>query len=98
MLGAMRNWGRWSETVAVRFPETVDEEIEFENILSIKVLELGLILVGVIMCGRKKWDERESRYSLVALSRSYFNRSTLKSPRRYTVLFSFESLSSNKLR
>ena len=44
-----------------------------------------------------KLDERESN-SFVALYRSYFDKSTLKSPRRKTVLCSFANFSNSGLR
>ena len=45
-LGAMKNCGRWSETVAVIFPETESGTKIWENMLPISVLELLVTLVG----------------------------------------------------
>ena len=45
MLGAMRNWTRWSEIDKVRLPDTILGDAAFKNILSIRVLELLLTLV-----------------------------------------------------
>ena len=46
MLGDMRNRGRWSEIGKMTLPDIVLGNITFENILSIRVLELLLTLVG----------------------------------------------------
>ena len=43
---AIRNWGRWSDIVAVMLPDILFGVITFEQILSIRVLELFLNLVG----------------------------------------------------
>ena len=42
--GAIKNWGK--KIVAVRFPAITLFEIKLKKVLSIKVLELLLILVG----------------------------------------------------
>ena len=42
----MKNCGRWSETVPVRFPETESGTKIWENMLPISVLELLVTLVG----------------------------------------------------
>ena len=65
----------------------------FEKILSIRILEVVLILVGWKICGRNICEESESKNSFVGACLSYFKRSTLKSPRRKTDLFSSEILS-----
>ena len=44
--GAIRNLGRWSDIVAAMLPDILFGVITFEYILSIRVLELFLILVG----------------------------------------------------
>ena len=44
--GIIANWGRWSEIVAVKWPDVMPGSIKFENILSIRVLEWLVILVG----------------------------------------------------
>ena len=46
MLRAMRNWGKQSEIDDVRLPDIILGDIAFENILSIRALELPLTLVG----------------------------------------------------
>ena len=75
--GAMRNWGRWSDIVAVRLPDIISVEIMLEKILSIIVFELEVTLVGWIMYGRNIDEARESKNSLVGECYSYFERSTL---------------------
>ena len=45
ILGIIGNWGRWSEMVAVKLPSIMSGSM-FENILSIRVLEWLVILVG----------------------------------------------------
>ena len=40
------NWDRWSETVAVKLPDTMSESVTFENILSIRVSKWLVLLVG----------------------------------------------------
>ena len=85
--GAIKNWGKWSEIVAVRFPAITSFEIKLEKILSIKVLELLLILVGSKIYGKNIFDDKESKNSLVGLCFSYSNKLMLKSPRRKTVFF-----------
>ena len=46
MSGTIRSCWRCPDTVAVRLRDTVFEAITFEKILSIRVLELFLILAG----------------------------------------------------
>ena len=43
-LGANKNWGRWSDMVAVMFPDIASHESTFKKI-SVRVLEL---LVGLL--------------------------------------------------
>ena len=73
----MRNWGRWSDIVAVRLPDIISFEIMLETILSIIVFQLEVTLVGWIMYGRNIDEARESKNSLVGERCSYFERSTL---------------------
>ena len=40
------NWDRWSETVAVKLPDTMSESVTFENILSIRISKWLVLLVG----------------------------------------------------
>ena len=46
ILGIIKNWGRWSEIVAVKLPDIMSGSITFEKILSIRVLEWLFILVN----------------------------------------------------
>ena len=46
----MRNWGTWSDIVAVRLPDIILAEIMLEKI-SIAVIEVEVTLVGWIMAG-----------------------------------------------
>ena len=50
------NWGRWSEIVEVKLPEIASEEIIFENMLSISVLETGVNRVGCKIYGTKELE------------------------------------------
>ena len=47
----MTKCGRWSETVALGFPETASGPRIIEKMLSISVLELLVTLVDCTMCG-----------------------------------------------
>ena len=69
MLGTIRNWGRWSEIVAVRLPDIESGKVIFVNMLSISVFEWLVILVGYKMqkSFKKEFDARESKNSLVGL-------------------------------
>ena len=44
--GIFVNWGRWSEMVGVKLPDIMSGSIAFENILSVRVWEGVVILVG----------------------------------------------------
>ena len=65
MLGGMRNCGRWSDIGKVILPNTILGNIAFENVLSIRVLELLLTLVRWSIWGKNKWENGESRNSFV---------------------------------
>ena len=60
-LGITENWGRWSETVAVKLPDIMSGSITFEYILSIRVLEWLVILVGWKIKGINELEARESK-------------------------------------
>ena len=47
--GNRRNWARWSEMEVNILPEVTSSLVSVENILSIKVLDLGLTWVGDIL-------------------------------------------------
>ena len=61
ILGIIENWGRWSEIVAVKLSDIMSGSITFENILSIKVLEWLVILVGCKIKGINKLEVRGKR-------------------------------------
>ena len=64
-LGASKSRGRWSDIVAVMFADIVSHESTFEKILSIKVLEWLVSLVGCKICGMIEFEAREPMNSLV---------------------------------
>ena len=53
--------------VAVKLPDIMSESIIFENILSIRVLEWLVILIGCKIKGINELDASESNNSLVGL-------------------------------
>ena len=59
IFGIIANWGRWSEMVAVKLPDIMSGSITFEKILSIRVLEWLVILVGCK--GTNESEARESK-------------------------------------
>ena len=91
-------YGRWSEIVAVRFPETESGLRILGKISSVSVLELLLILVGCKIYSKYLWDKKGPRNSLVAVWWSYLNKFTLKSPSRKTDLVFSEILFSKGLK
>ena len=80
--GAIKNWGRWSEIVAVRFSAITSFEIKLKKILSIKVLELLFILVGSKTYDKNIINDKECKNSLMVLFCPYYNKLMLKSSRR----------------
>ena len=64
-LGANKNWGRWSDIVAVMFPDIASNETTLEKILSMRVLEWLVIHVGCRIYGIIEFEAIESRNSLV---------------------------------
>ena len=58
ILGIIGNWGRWSEIVAVKLPDIMSRSITFENVLSVRVLEWLVIMVG---CKIKDISELEGK-------------------------------------
>ena len=78
------NCGRWSENVDVTLPDSVfSKEVRFEKILLINVLE---ILVDKNIRGNKKLEFKVSIKLFIESDVSYFNKSTLKCPRRKIIL------------
>ena len=53
--------------VAVKLPDIMSESITFENILSTRVLEWLVILVGCKTKGINEFEARDSKNSLVSL-------------------------------
>ena len=58
ILEIIANWGRWSEMVALKWPDIMSGSITFENLLSTRVLKWLVILVG---CKTKGINELEAR-------------------------------------
>ena len=52
----------------VRLPDIVRESTRFVNILSISVLDLDVILVGLVITGRRELAHIDSRNVFVLLS------------------------------
>ena len=67
MLGTITNWGRCSEIVAARLPHNEPDNVTFVNMLSISVSEWLVILAGCKKNGKKDFDARESKNSVVGL-------------------------------
>ena len=61
ILGVIANWGRWSEIEAVKLPDIISESITFENILSIRVVEWLVFLVGCKIKGVNELEASESK-------------------------------------
>ena len=61
-----RNWGRRSDLVAIMFPDIVSHESIFDKILSMRVLEELISLLGCKTYGIIEFEARESKNSLVA--------------------------------
>ena len=55
------------EIVAVKLPDLMSGSIKFKNILSIRVLEWLVILVGCKIKGINEFEARESKNSFVWL-------------------------------
>ena len=60
ILGIIENWDRWSEMVAVKLPDIMSGSITFKIILSIRILEWLVILVGCKIKGINELEARES--------------------------------------
>ena len=75
--GINANSGRWLEIVAVKLPGIMSGLIILENILSKRVLEWLVILVGCKIKGINELEAGESKNSLVWLCSLWFKRLTL---------------------
>ena len=61
ILGTNENWGKWSDIVAVMLPDIISGEIKLENILSMRVFEWLVILVGCKIYGIKELEASKSK-------------------------------------
>ena len=61
ILGIIANWGRWSEMVAVKLQDIISGSIAFKDMLSTRVLEWLVILVGFKIKGINELESRESK-------------------------------------
>jgi len=78
------NCGRWSESEAVIFPDTVSKSSVLIKILSMRVEDLSLTLVGCNIRGRKLWENICSIKLAVPGWLKMFNKLKLKSPAKNT--------------
>ena len=92
-LGTNKICGRWSNIEAVMLPDTAWWEIILENILSMRLLEWLVNLVGCKIYSINEFEAKESKNILVGWWSLKFNKLILKSPRKKTCLFSLDSLS-----
>ena len=92
--GKIRSWGRWSDTVDVRLPDTdFVVWIRLQNTLSLTKVDEEEILVDKIIWGDRKLEDSVSRKLWTSLDDSYLSRSILKSPNKNIYLEDlFESL------
>ena len=67
-LGANKNWDRWSDMVAVIFPDIASHKSTFEKIWSLRVLEWLVSLVGCKIYEMIEFEARKPRNSLVSWS------------------------------
>ena len=90
-----KNRGKWSENVDVTLRDSVSSK-KVQKILSINADVLEILVVKYIR-GNKKLALRESIKLFIESEVSYFNKSTLKSPRRKRFLDdSFCNFSNNE--
>ena len=59
--GAMRNWGRWSDIVAVLLPDILIGVITFEQILPIRVLGLFLFFFFIVQYEAGAYGKKRSQ-------------------------------------
>ena len=65
MLETNENWGKWSDIVAFMLPDVISWEISLENILSMRLFEWLVILVGFNIYRKKELKASESKKSFV---------------------------------
>ena len=53
-----KNWGWWSDIVAVMLPEISSWETILENLLSMRIFEWLVILIGCKIYGIKEFEAR----------------------------------------
>ena len=84
----IRYWGKWSDIPIRKFPE---ETLYFEGekkVLSIRVLEVAVTLVGNEILGKRKEDSNVSTKFFTESTSLKFKRLMLKSPNKTSRLFS----------
>ena len=74
-----QNWAWWSDNAVTILQEVKEESKKLLKILSIRVLDLAVILVGLVIWGRRL-KCMVSKKSEISWLLSYFSKSTLKSP------------------
>ena len=73
IFGKIINCVKWSDVVAVKLPDMVLSIRVFEKIWTINIFLESLFLVGCVIWGRNKYEDKELRNSFVG----YFIKSTL---------------------
>ena len=86
--GMFGMWDVGCEMFAGMWDVDLQNAMMFENMLSIRVCDLGVTVVGKEMYGRRKFSYIISRNVAESLFVSYLRISMLKSPIRITSLFS----------
>ena len=66
ILGTNENWGKWSDLVVIMLLDIISGEIKLENILSSRVFEWLLILVGCKIYRIKELEASESKKLFIA--------------------------------
>ena len=66
ILGTNENWGKWSDLVVIMLLDIISGEIKLENILSSRVFEWLLILVGCKIYRIKALETSESKKLFIA--------------------------------
>ena len=79
---------KWSATSVINIPDLYICDLVFEAIWSINVAEWSVILVGLVISGRKPVVSIDSIRDLVLTCVWNFSSSMLKSPIMYDSLFS----------
>ena len=61
LVGTNKNWGKWSDVVAVILPGIIYCEMKLENILPMRPIEWLVILVGSKTFGTEETEARKSK-------------------------------------